>query len=245
MMTLDRSRVEEFLLNNGVGPTNFFKKLSTFFDRSKMHYRRLLIRDRIALHLDSKLDMTKAKDRRKVWLHIASTIHADDGTGTKWHSGETDPPIDQLLAYFDYVDVPIEQIPAYDRRAAWRFAIPRALLYSQVYPWPMLRKRHHVRTLAGKASKLIASSKYFKRFTDINQSSMDKALFAVPELELGVRNVAAIRERMETRHSLDDPLCWPFAIFKTATFNRSWIDKEKVNPYELLWVSPTPGGIWA
>jgi hypothetical protein len=241
---LDRDEIDKYLRERGAGSVNVFRNVCDFFDMSRKHYRRLAICERIAASMDPKRSMNSASDRRKIFRHIATKIGVEDGTVTKWSTAITDPPTERLLDYFDHVPVPIEVVPAYDRLVAWRYAIPRALLYIQLFPWPKIPKPVDETAPARRASKLVAKSKYFMRSNDINQSVLDHIIFAFPELAAAVQDVGAIRERMETRPSKSDPLIWPFNIFKYATFDRSWAPVEKNHPYKILWLAPNPDGIW-
>ena len=234
-MDAGRNEIAAFLQARGTGPEGFCKKVCLFFKRSRGHYRRLLVRDRIASHFDPALRMTSAGDQRKVWKHVADTLKLDGGTATKWTSGETDPPFEEIINYFDHSDCPFEGLPICDQSHTYPFAIARTLLYCQVYPWPRTPKILEVPLSIRRAWTIISNGKYYKRLHDINQYSLDLVISGLPELAAGVRDVGAIRQRMESRPSSDDPLFWPFAIFKFATFDRSSMKDEKKNTEDPLW----------
>lgn len=209
-----------------------------------MHYRWLLIRDRIAAHIDPGLDPTNSGDQKKIWEEVIGVIGANKATLTRWNSGETDPPWEQLIKYFDHTDCPGEDLPLLDRRAALRFAIARTLTYILVYPWSATSGPVGAPDALRRCWKIAENHKYYQRFADMNQNLLDRIVVSVPQVMVKVDMIGSVRQRMEGHPRQDDPLYWPFAIFKLATFSRYSRTEPTENAFRWIWQDEYKLSIW-
>jgi hypothetical protein len=239
-----RNEIEKYLVDRGLPTDSFYASIRQYLDLSKSYYRRLLIRDRIAHHVDPKLDMKKPQDQRRVWKEVVRAIGADDATLSRWTNGITDPPLEKLIGYFDHTDCPGQDLPLLDRNSSTRFAIRRALIYIRVFPWEKNPPRTHVPESLSRAWRIIKSHKYYKDHKDLNQHVLDKVIALLPVFAEDVGDIAALRERMEGRPLASDCLYWPFAIFKLATFAKCHRTDPNENPFKWIWHSDAKQIIW-
>ena len=234
---MDESRyeIEDYLDKIGIDADRFYPRIRQFLDRSRFHYRRLLIRDRIAAHIDPGLAPASPAGQKKVWEEVVRVIRVDKATLTRWKSGETDPPWEQLFKYFDHTDCPCEDLPIMDRSAAIRLAIARTLTYILVFPWPRVPDSGKVPEALSRCWQIASNHKYYQRFHDINQHLLDSMIVSVPQVSVKADAIGAIRRRMERRPRQSDLLYWPFAIFKLATFSKRNSLDSYDNTFKGLW----------
>lgn len=239
-----RYEIESYLDSRGIEPDAFYLKIRQFLDRSRVHYRCLLIRDQIAAQIDPELDPTSPGGQKKIWEEVIRVIGADKATLTRWNSGQTDPPWEQLIKYFDHTDCPGEGLRLLDRRAAMRFAIARTLTYILVYPWSTTSDSVRAPDALQRCWKIAENHKYHQRFSDINQNLLDRIVVSIPKVMVKVDMIGGIRKRMEGHPRLDDPLYWPFAIFKLATFSRYSLTDPTENAFQWIWQDQYKVSIW-
>ena len=209
-----------------------------------MQYRCVLTRDRIASHLDQGLDPTNLGDQKKIWEEVIRVIGANKATLTRWNSGETDPPWEQLIKYFDHTDCPGDYLHFLDRIAAMRFAIARTLTYVLVYPWSATPGPVVAPGALQRCWKIAENHKYYQRFSDINQNLLDRILASVPQVNVNEDMIGKIRKRMESKPKPDEPLSWPFAIFKLATSSKYSLTDPNENALSWIWQPQYKDSIW-
>jgi hypothetical protein len=241
-----RDFIEKYLKERELSHGNFYKNIRDFIDASREHYRRLMILNRVANYIGFDRTVDDPKVWKSVMREVARVVKSDESTLSRWRNGVVDIPVEEnLIKYLDNSECPSADLGSkyLDKNAALRFAIPRTLTYIRVFPWRKIPQNSIVPKVSSRSWKIIKSHKFHKNKNNLNQYILDKILTIIPELEVDVREIGSLKRRIENDSSQDDPMYWPFLIFKYATISVDLLDSGE-QTYAWIWNEEYKPLIW-
>lgn len=246
MTDFSKDTIEKFLVNGGVSLDGFVSNLRDFFEDGRDHYRRVILRNRIASRLGLDVRLIGEAERKQLWTEVKTYEKTGSfsfidkmsirTTVERWSSGEFDPPLLTLLKYFENKGLTIKGLNLWDDLEPTRYALSRTLSFLMVYPWRNPIKETQItnsylkyRELHRKElAKIVQNHQYNKRYIKskrkicpINQSLLDAILCAMPDYAIEVRELGQLKLFMETKTDPLNPWFIPYGIFMYATFEEN------------------------